>query len=301
MEFLRLVVILVIGCSLLAVGVVLGQPTPGPGDRDRFDNMFKAGNYKEAYEGYRALALDAKSKSESIPSAFERAIQCLINLGRIDEIDAFRDAAVAVHQRNWRLLEAAAASYLDEAQHFGTMIAGKFHRGGNVGGGRAVNSYEHDRSRALQLLVQALEHVRGEADRAATGRFYLTFARVVMGDRNEGNSWRLQSLTPLDVPADYDENNMHAWGGQQTCAPVRTDGTPVYYSVPARLEDAKNDGERWRWALAQAAEANPRELNTTRRFFDRPIRYSDVGRVGAGQRLGKRSGSLRSICPRQFD
>ena len=54
MEFHRLVVVLVIGCSLLAVGIVLAQPTPGAGDRHRFDNLFKAGNYKEAYEGYRA-------------------------------------------------------------------------------------------------------------------------------------------------------------------------------------------------------------------------------------------------------
>ena len=57
MEFLRLVVVLVMGCALLAVGVVLGQPGPGSGERDRLERLFRAGNYKDAYDGYRALAI----------------------------------------------------------------------------------------------------------------------------------------------------------------------------------------------------------------------------------------------------
>jgi len=85
-----------------------------------------------------------------------------------------------------------------------------------------------------------------------------------MGNRAEGDSWRLQSLTPLDVLADYDESPYHPWGGQQSGAPVEPDGAPVYYRVPESVEKAKNDGERWRWALAQATEMSPGLLNTTR-------------------------------------
>ena len=47
-------------------------------------------------------------------------------------------------------------------------------------------------------------------------------------------------------------------------APVEADGTPVYYRIPESFEKAKSDGERWRWALAHAAEADPVLLNTTR-------------------------------------
>ena len=271
MDILRLVAIVMTGCTLLAMGVVLGQPTAGPGERERLEKLFKAGNFKDAYDGYRALALDAKNKSDTIRTDFERAIHCLVQLGRIDEVDAFREAVIALHQDNWRLLEAAAASCLDDTQHFGTMIAGKFHRGGNRGGGRSVGSYERDRSRSLQLLTQGLELVRTEPNRAATCEFYLTFARVLMGRREAGNSWRLQSLTPLDVLADYDEARhgdpfapIDFSRKTQTGAPVQPDGSPVYYSVPARFQVAKNDGERWRWALARAAEADPGQLNTAR-------------------------------------
>ena len=45
---------------------------------------------------------------------------------------------------------------------------------------------------------------------------------------------------------------------------MEADGTPVYYRVPQGFVQAKNDGERWRWALAQAVEADPGLLNTAR-------------------------------------
>src|SRR5262249_44065923 len=51
---------------------------------------------------------------------------------------------------------------------------------------------------------------------------------------------------------------------QQAAAPVEPDGTPVYYRTPEAFAKAKNDGERWRWALAQAAEADAGLLNMTR-------------------------------------
>ena len=187
-----------------------------------------------------------------------------MQLGRVDEIDAFREAVVAVHQGNWRLLQAAAESYLNDAQHFGFIVAGKFQRGQHRGGGRHVGSYERDRSRALQLLVQGLDRARTDPDRGAAGRYLLTLAQALMGNRRRRDSWRLQSLTPLDVLADYDENPYGSWGGQQSGAPVEPDGTPVYYRVPESFEKARNDGQRWRWALAQAAETDPGLLNTAR-------------------------------------
>ena len=113
---------------------------------------------------------------------------------------------------NWRLLQAAAESYLNDAQHFGFIVAGKFHRGRHRGGGRYVGSYERDRSRALQLLVQGLDRARSDPDRGAAGRYLLALAQALMGDRATNDSWRLQSLTPLDVLADYDENPYRSLG-----------------------------------------------------------------------------------------
>jgi uncharacterized protein YfaS (alpha-2-macroglobulin family) len=253
--------------TLLAAGLAMARrdDSPGQRDRERCEKLFAAGNYKDAYEGYRRLALDAKAEPDRVGGDLARAIVCLGHLGRMEEVDAVRDAVIAVHKDNWRLLQAAAESLLD-GEHAGFIVGGQFYRGPHRGGGRHVGSYERDRARALQLLAQGLERARTDPDRAAAGRYVLTLARSAMGNSSEMDSWRLQALTPLDVLPDYDENpwRFFRWGHQQTGAPVEPDGTPVYHHVPESFAKAKSDGERWRWALAQAAEADAGLLDTAR-------------------------------------
>ncbi len=65
MELLRLVIIGLMGITLLAVGVAVARRGEPPGDRERLDKLFTAGNYKDAYEGYRRLALDPKAEPRS--------------------------------------------------------------------------------------------------------------------------------------------------------------------------------------------------------------------------------------------
>src|SRR5262249_41340003 len=225
MELFRLVCIALVVCSVLAVGVVRGRRADEPGERERFDKLFAQGNFKDAYEGYRALALDPKTEPARVGADLHQAIQCLVKLGRVAEVDAFREAVIAVHKDNWRLLQAAAESYLDDAQHFGVLVAGNFQRG--LYTGHLVGSEQRDRSRALQLLVLGLDRARSDPDRAGAGRYLLTLGRALMGNRSGGDSWRLQTLTPLDVLADYEENPHGPWGGQPAGAPVEPDGTPV--------------------------------------------------------------------------
>lgn len=166
MEVLRLVVIGLVSFTLLAVGVAMGYRAEEPNNRERFDKLFAQGNFKDAYEGYRGLALDPKAAADRVGADLVRAVECLVKLGRIDEIDAFREAVVAALPTNWRLLQAAAESYLNDAQHFGFIVADKFHRGWHQGAARYVGAYERDRSRALQLLFQGLDR-RGQTPIAA--------------------------------------------------------------------------------------------------------------------------------------
>lgn len=264
MNICRVVVIGLVSCMVLAVGIALGQGVKRSVDRERLNKLFTQGNYKDAYEGYRKLVLDARADPLHVGSDLGQAIQCLVRLGRVDEVDAFRDAAVQAHTGNWRLLQAAADSYFRFPQHYGFIVGGKFHRGHHRGGGRYVGSYERDRSRALQLLDQGRVAAQSNRDRVAAGEYLLILARVLLGDRADRDSWRLQSLTPLDALPDYDENPYARYGGQATGAPVEADGTPVFYKNPESFAKARNDGERWRWALVQAYEANLSLLNTVR-------------------------------------
>src|SRR5690606_29920681 len=45
-------------------------------------------------------------------------------------------------------------------------------------------------------------------------------------------------------------------------APVDADGKPVFHAIPESWKAAVSDGERWRWMLLQAAEADAGLLNS---------------------------------------
>jgi hypothetical protein len=259
----RVVVIGLVNGLVLVVGIAIAQVASRPVNRNDLNTLFTQGNYKDAYEGYKKLALAANADRVLVGSDLKRAVECLVHLGRVDEADAMREASVAAHPGNWRLLQAAAESYFD-SDHTGYLVAGKFHRGEHRGGGRYVGSYERDRTRALQLFDQGSAAARSDPDRVAMGHYLLSFARVLMGNRADRDSWKLQSLTPLDTLPDYDEDAYSSWMPQASAAPVEADGTPVFYPMPETFAKAKNDGQRWRWALVRAYEANPGLLNTVR-------------------------------------
>ncbi|MEI7832905.1 MAG: MG2 domain-containing protein, partial [bacterium] len=260
-----LVLLAAVGFLVLnQVGTAIGQVAV---PRDKAVALQQQGNYKEAYDALSKLALDPKDDPNQVNSDLTNAIQCLQNLGRVDEIDAFLENVIAAHPNNWRLLFAAAQSY-NNLEHNGFQITGKFSRGYHRGGGKAVNSYERDRVRALQLMAQAQAVANAETDKGALADFYWNQAFMLLGNRGYNEAWRLQYLTDLTVLPDYDEGYWGWYGGNsQRGTPVKADGTPVYYSVPKSWADAQNDGERWRWALQQTMELNPQRISEVRFTF----------------------------------
>ncbi|HID21699.1 MAG TPA: hypothetical protein EYP14_04785, partial [Planctomycetaceae bacterium] len=127
------------------------------------EKLMRDGNFKDAYQQFRRLALDPNADKTQVGDSLRRGVDCLNRLGRTDETDAFREKVIEVHSSNWRLLQAAAQSYM-QGPHFGYIVAGEFHRGGKRGGGRYVDVFQRDRVRALQLMAQALPLVRKEPD-----------------------------------------------------------------------------------------------------------------------------------------
>src|SRR5262249_28111809 len=132
------------GARLFAVGVIfvvtaLGgigadadrQEKAKPGDhkalRDTANKKFRDGNYKDAYEGLRKLALDPDNDPKLVGQDLTTAITCLQYLGRVDEVDAFREGVITRHAKNWRLLETAALSFR-QTERYGYIVAGEFSR-----------------------------------------------------------------------------------------------------------------------------------------------------------------------------
>ncbi len=107
--------------------------------REALKKEYDAGNFKVAYDGYRQLCLDANDDPAHVGEDLGMAAGALQQLAHIDELDDFREATIRIHAKNWRLLWAAAESYLSY-ENFGFIVAGKFYRGQHRGGGQAVNS-----------------------------------------------------------------------------------------------------------------------------------------------------------------
>src|SRR5580704_11608822 len=249
-----LVALVVSGAALFIREVAfLGDP------RGQAQGDAKAGNFRDAWERYRKLALDPSDAAGSVGGDLTAGIECLQQLGREDEVDAFRDAVISAHEKNWRLLQAAATSFI-RGSRYGFLVGGKFSRGNHRGGGETVSSFERDRVRALQLMQQAVPLLKNESDHHAVGGLYLDLAAFLLDGRESGEAWRLQALTDLSKLPEFEPGGnfgRQRYGDETTGAPVDGDGNPVLYHLPARYESARSDGERWRWALAQAAESSP--------------------------------------------
>jgi uncharacterized protein YfaS (alpha-2-macroglobulin family) len=243
-------------CSAAGVWIVAADRASHKTRRANLEKSFKAGNYRDAYDGLRKLALDPKNDPADVGKDLQLGIRALQHLGRSDEIDGFMESVIAVHKKNWRLLQSAAQSY-GSIEHYGYIVAGKFSRGWRKGGGRFVSSAQRDRGRALQLMQDALKLTGKEKDKPALADFHLAFANLLLSGAGYHEAWRLQYLTDLSKLPDYDETRYYWYRGENRGAPVDVNGQPIYYGIPKSYEAAVNDGERWRWMLSQAVEFAP--------------------------------------------
>jgi alpha-2-macroglobulin len=251
--------------ALLIVWRVIAGGGDTEAKRQSLYKAIEAGNFKDAYEGLRKLTLDPQDDPLKVGKDLTQAIYCLQRLGRVDEVDAFREAVIEAHKRNWRLLSTAARTFTD-GEHFGFIVAGKFNRGHGRGQGRYVNAMKRDRVRGLQLLEQALPLAAKADDKEAVGEYYLQFARTLLTGGGAYEPWRLQYLSDLSQLPDYDEGYFGNYLSSRG-APVDEKGNPILYPIPKNFAKAGSDGERWRWLLSMAAEVNPALLNQTDMIF----------------------------------
>jgi uncharacterized protein YfaS (alpha-2-macroglobulin family) len=250
--------------GLLTLGALVGftrlsGAVEPAGTREQARKLAKDGNFKDALLQLRELTLEKPDgDSREIAEDFRQALNCFQQLNAVHEIDEYREAVASRHEQDWRILKAVAQSYV-ELEHQGFLIAGEFRRGHHRGGGLVVHATARDRVRALQLFQQALDLAEKNApDRrsADASELLSQFSAAVMSGGDYRQPWRLQLLTDVTKLPDYDEGWGY-YGGTMSGAPVDEDGDPIFYDKPESWNAAKNDGERWRWLLAQRTDWQP--------------------------------------------
>lgn len=266
----------------LILGVVLcltaGEPEPNkpmsPSERQTAaEKQFTERNFKDALDAFTELALDAHAATHmfSIDTTIARIWDCQNRLNRQNEFDDLMEKIIDTRPEDWRTL-LAIAQYFINTNHYGYLISGKFERGNHRGGGVWATSEEHDRVRALQLMQKA--YALQTADAAHTpnekARLLSTYEQILCYNRTGGNAWRLQILTDIEKLPDVESSGSryHSYGRSQTMgAPVTAEGEPLYYYIPGTFETAKNDGERWRWCMAERAKIDASNAASTQWAF----------------------------------
>lgn len=238
--------------------VLMAQESPEL--RKQRDDLTKRGMWREALDFYSKKLL-AVVDSES-GSDLDHAFQAMQRLNAWIEFDALVEQAVVAQSKNPDLLNSAASLYR-AVPHAGRIIAGDFKRDGNhyYGGrsigpdadpqasaGSSVDTTYRDSIRSIQLFRQALT-IQPDSIKAAT------IWRNMAHSLQNGAAWKLQTLTPIDTLPEWGE--LGPDGGTEG-APWANDG-PVLYPIPDSWDAAKNDGERWRFALAECIGLNPQQ------------------------------------------
>src|SRR5437868_10013034 len=98
---------IVLGATVIltvAMVWIFAAEEPSPQQlRDEATALFQAGNFKDAYDSFRKLALDSSSDPLKVGKDLEMGAASLEKLGRLDETDNFIEAVAAAHTKNWRL------------------------------------------------------------------------------------------------------------------------------------------------------------------------------------------------------
>jgi uncharacterized protein YfaS (alpha-2-macroglobulin family) len=286
-NLVRLACVAMFLCGIFAAGAFSQAPNEAE-LRAQSRKLMNDGNFNDAYQNFRKLCLDPKSDKREVTQDLSHAVQCLYNLGRVNEFDELVESTIAVHKENWRVLWTAAQQYMS-TQHQGFMVAGVYERGPHRGGGEMKNSVERDRVRALQLMQQAMPLADQDDNKSEVSTFYLRFGEMLLGNRGYYEAWRLQYLSDLTKLPDFEEGYLayREYNG----APVDAEGNPVYHTLPKSWEAAETDGQRWRWVLATAIENSPGMLNEVRfqlgQFFEQQFGVQTMAINQWGGRRGR--------------
>jgi uncharacterized protein YfaS (alpha-2-macroglobulin family) len=229
------------------------------------DKLVERGMWREVVNIYGEKLMpvsDAESGKD-----LNQAVNALRRLNGWREFDGVVERAISTHPENGGLLVMAAQQYRG-VPHVGRIIAGAFertagyHYGRGMSGpgddpeaatGQSVATEYRDHIRSLQLLRLAITQAKDDSER------FMAWNALSLAFRSR-EAWKLQTLTPIDTLPEWGEPGPE--GGTEG-APWAKDG-PVLYELPASWEAARNDGERWRFALAESARLNPSvAVNTT--------------------------------------
>lgn len=205
--------------------------------------------------------------------------QALTRLNALDDsinLDSILQEQMKRHGANPHFLRDAALLY-QSACHTFKLVDGAYIRGTGPWDGE-YSGEARDRVEALRCLVKAMHHAEKGNNMKLLGqlRFITAQALPVKGNRYAPLSAfqsyaALGNLTNLKELPDYVSREEASPFRNVATVPVMVNagtGKPevIFYHASSSWETAKNDGERMRWLLDAAIQANPELANQVNYF-----------------------------------
>lgn len=209
-------------------------------------------------------------------SLYYEALKRLNALNDSTNLDTILQQQMKRHGNNPRFLMAAALLY-QEASHAFKLVDGSYIRCNNVWDGE-YSGEARDRVEALRCLFKAMQIAEQQGDMALLGQLRFATAQAFL--RQDGRFSPLSpvqtyaslgNLTSLKELPDYVAKDESSPFRNVKTLPVAVNsktGKPevVFYHASSSWETAKNDGERLRWLLDSAIQADPEIANQVNYF-----------------------------------
>ena len=216
----------------------------------------KRGDYTESLDLVRKVLLsDAiQEHSHRVFGALTLARHNLNDLQLMHELDALIHKVYEWHQQNLRI-QIEIARFYPTIPAYGYGDAGKFFRGHHVDRGKWRSlayrrTSELDRQATLSILQRA-QPLLAAADDTLRLRYWQQMKDALLLHRSQQYGWALSKLSAIAGMPDYTgDYSQQLNGGPAACDRA---GNALFYERPQGWQQAKNDGERWRYALAQVA------------------------------------------------
>ncbi|MDR0390969.1 MAG: hypothetical protein LBH59_03605, partial [Planctomycetaceae bacterium] len=228
---------------------------------ESIDKLMETGKYKDVYDILKKLILQPQDPQNrkyieqhniNIAHNINNAVNSLQALNRVSEVDEFLEQALLIHKNDWRVLAQIAVAYNNGIRHFGNIIDNKFVRG-RVPRGQSVNTLKRDYTQAMMIFKQAIPLALQDKNKNDVAQFFITIANTI--DRySQSNPQMLVDISQLPDYTGYDQFVRHQ---PNKATAVDIDGNPIFYNPAETFESAKNEAERFLWALSQAANICP--------------------------------------------
>lgn len=281
----RILSAFLMGAVMLSSGIP-GMASAQPSQQEQrqksiqeIDRLLEKDLFKKAAE--QALKQLHEYDDQYSGRDLELYYQSLYSLNALDDstnLDTILREQMKRHGDNpWFLM--AAASLYQTASHSFKLVDGNYIRTRNPWQG-SYSGMARDRVEALRLLSKAMHLAEQNKNMALLGKTRFLTAQALMQNHGEGgyyssgifqNYAALSNLTSLKELPEYVARRESSSFRNASTLPVTVNpetGKPevIFYHASSSWETAKNDGERMRWLLNAAIQANPEMANEINNF-----------------------------------